>query len=98
MIRDDRSVAHKLPRIHSVYKRDDPEESSDSPFFSVGQVRRRFSVGCSSRSRGVEALGSVWTFLDLTPLGRQEEWEDSPSGRPQTADGEPRAGLKSIWR
>ena len=34
-------------------------------------------------SRGVEALGSVWTFLDLTPLGRQEEWEDSPPGRPQ---------------
>jgi predicted dithiol-disulfide oxidoreductase (DUF899 family) len=34
--------------------------------------------------RGVEALGSVWTFLDLTPLGRQEDWEDSPNGRPQT--------------
>ncbi len=34
--------------------------------------------------RGVEALGSVWTFLDLTPLGRQENWEDSPVGRPQT--------------
>lgn len=34
-------------------------------------------------SRGVEALGSVWTFLDLTPFGRQEEWEDSPPGRPQ---------------
>jgi predicted dithiol-disulfide oxidoreductase (DUF899 family) len=34
-------------------------------------------------SRGVEALGSVWTFLDLTPLGRQEEWEDSPDGYPQ---------------
>jgi predicted dithiol-disulfide oxidoreductase (DUF899 family) len=33
--------------------------------------------------RGVEALGSVWTFLDLTPLGRQEDWEDSPPGRPQ---------------
>jgi predicted dithiol-disulfide oxidoreductase (DUF899 family) len=33
--------------------------------------------------RGVEALGSVWTFLDLTPLGRQEEWEDTPPGRPQ---------------
>ena len=37
-----------------------------------------------TRSRGVEALGSVWTFLDLTPLGRQEEWEDTPPGRPQT--------------
>ena len=35
-------------------------------------------------ARGVEALGSVWTFLDLTPLGRQEEWEDSPMGYPQT--------------
>jgi predicted dithiol-disulfide oxidoreductase (DUF899 family) len=35
--------------------------------------------------RGVEALGSVWTFLDLTPLGRREDWEDSPDGYPQTA-------------
>ncbi len=34
--------------------------------------------------RGVEALGSNWTFLDLTPLGRQETWEDSPDGYPQT--------------
>jgi predicted dithiol-disulfide oxidoreductase (DUF899 family) len=34
--------------------------------------------------RGVEALGSVWTFLDLTRLGRQEDWEDSPEGYPQT--------------
>lgn len=33
--------------------------------------------------RGVEALGPVWTFLDLTPLGRQEDWEDSPAGWPQ---------------
>jgi predicted dithiol-disulfide oxidoreductase (DUF899 family) len=36
-------------------------------------------------SRGVEALGSTWTFLDLTPLGRQESWEDSPAGWPQSA-------------
>lgn len=34
--------------------------------------------------RGVEVLGSNWTFLDLTPLGRQEDWEDSPDGCPQT--------------
>ena len=38
----------------------------------------------STQGRGVEALGSVWTFLDLTPFGRQEEWEDTPAGRPQT--------------
>ncbi len=35
-------------------------------------------------SRGVEAIGPVWTFLDRTPLGRQEEWEDSPEDYPQT--------------
>jgi predicted dithiol-disulfide oxidoreductase (DUF899 family) len=34
--------------------------------------------------RGAETLGPVWTFLDLTPLGRQETWEDSPRGYPQT--------------
>jgi predicted dithiol-disulfide oxidoreductase (DUF899 family) len=38
-----------------------------------------------TKARGVEALGSVWTFLDLTPYGRQEEWEDSPQGWPQSA-------------
>ncbi len=35
--------------------------------------------------RGVEALGSVWTLLDLTPYGRQEKGEDSPAGWPQSA-------------
>ncbi len=35
--------------------------------------------------RGVETLGSAWTLLDLTPLGRQEDWEDSPAGYPQSA-------------
>jgi predicted dithiol-disulfide oxidoreductase (DUF899 family) len=34
--------------------------------------------------RGDEALGSTWSYLDLTALGRQEEWEDSPEGTPQT--------------
>ena len=35
--------------------------------------------------RGVERLGNVWSFLDLTPYGRQEAWEDSPKGWPQGA-------------
>jgi len=37
-----------------------------------------------SGQRGVEHLGSHWTYLDLTPFGRQEAWEDSPEGWPQT--------------
>ena len=34
--------------------------------------------------RGDEALGSAWSYLDITALGRQEMWEDSPEGYPQT--------------
>ena len=39
----------------------------------------------ATTGRGVEALGSVWTFLDLTPFGRQEEWEDTPARPPADA-------------
>jgi predicted dithiol-disulfide oxidoreductase (DUF899 family) len=35
-------------------------------------------------SRGDEAMGSTWSYLDITALGRQENWEDSPPGYPQT--------------
>lgn len=38
-----------------------------------------------TNGRGVERLGNVWTFLDLTPYGRQETWEVSPAGWPQSA-------------
>lgn len=33
--------------------------------------------------RGVEHLGSHWTYLDLTPYGRQEPWEETPEGWPK---------------
>ncbi len=35
-------------------------------------------------SRGDEHMGTTWSYLDMTALGRQEEWEDSPEGYPQT--------------
>src|SRR4051812_44217719 len=35
-------------------------------------------------NRGDEAMGSTWSYLDMTALGRQEDWEDSPEGYPQT--------------
>ena len=34
--------------------------------------------------RGDEGLGTNWSYLDITALGRQEAWEDSPDGYPQT--------------
>lgn len=35
-------------------------------------------------ARGDEPMGGTWAYLDITALGRQEEWEDSPEGYPQT--------------
>ena len=61
-------------------------ERGTTEYFSLDVYVRegdRVFLTYETRSRGVEALGSVWTFLDLTPLGRQEEWEDTPPGRPQ---------------
>jgi len=31
-----------------------------------------------------QAMGTTWSYLDMTALGRQETWEDSPEGYPQT--------------
>jgi predicted dithiol-disulfide oxidoreductase (DUF899 family) len=37
----------------------------------------------STTARGVDRLRFVTSILDLTPYGRQEDWEDSPPGWPQ---------------
>jgi predicted dithiol-disulfide oxidoreductase (DUF899 family) len=37
----------------------------------------------NTTSRGVDRILWVHNILDLTPYGRQETWEDSPSGWPQ---------------
>jgi predicted dithiol-disulfide oxidoreductase (DUF899 family) len=34
--------------------------------------------------RGLETVGTIWSLLDVTPWGRQETWEDSPEGWPQS--------------
>jgi predicted dithiol-disulfide oxidoreductase (DUF899 family) len=46
----------------------------------AGTVTRTYFVN----DRGDEAMGSTWSYLDITALGRQEAWEDSPAGYPQT--------------
>lgn len=37
----------------------------------------------AAKARGVDRLLFVNNILDLTPYGRQEDWEDSPPGWPQ---------------
>jgi predicted dithiol-disulfide oxidoreductase (DUF899 family) len=46
-----------------------------------GKVFRTYFVN----NRGDEAMGNTWNYLDITALGRQENWEDSPEGYPQTS-------------
>lgn len=59
----------------------DGERHGASVFIRDGDdIYRTYFTG----ARGVEYLGSLWTYLDLTPFGRQETWEDSPEGWPQT--------------
>ena len=45
-----------------------------------GEIFRTYFVD----KRGDEQMGSTWNYLDITALGRQEIWEDSPEGYPQT--------------
>jgi predicted dithiol-disulfide oxidoreductase (DUF899 family) len=37
----------------------------------------------STYNRGTESLTDAYRLLDVTPYGRQEDWEDSPAGWPQ---------------
>jgi predicted dithiol-disulfide oxidoreductase (DUF899 family) len=46
-----------------------------------GRVFRTYFVN----ARGDEQMGNTWNYLDITALGRQESWEDSPAGYPQSA-------------
>jgi predicted dithiol-disulfide oxidoreductase (DUF899 family) len=45
-----------------------------------GRIFRTYFIN----NRGDEQMGGTWNYLDVTPLGRQEAWEDSPEGYPQT--------------
>ncbi|MAT04294.1 MAG: hypothetical protein CL424_04530 [Acidimicrobiaceae bacterium] len=38
----------------------------------------------STQGRGTEQLGHTFGLLDLLPYGRQEDWQDSPEGWPQS--------------
>lgn len=67
-------------------------ETKDEPYFLKGEQHGLsvfFRVGedvfhtYSSYARGNEGLTDAYSLLDVTPYGRQEDWEDSPSGWPQ---------------
>jgi predicted dithiol-disulfide oxidoreductase (DUF899 family) len=63
------------------------EGSSEQPGYSVFlRVDDRVFHTYSMYARGTEWLGGAYAFLDLTPLGRQEDWEE-PKGRAASVRG-----------
>jgi predicted dithiol-disulfide oxidoreductase (DUF899 family) len=51
-----------------------------SVFFRLnGEIYHTYSA----YARGIEHLTNAYSLLDVTPYGRQEDWEDSPAGWPQ---------------
>lgn len=67
-------------------------EAAGSDFFEADQPFEMPGLSCflehegrvfhtySTYARGLESVGDVYYYLDLTALGRQEEWEE-PKGR-----------------
>jgi predicted dithiol-disulfide oxidoreductase (DUF899 family) len=66
----------------AIGKQEGPSEwPGFSVFFRVGdEVFHTYSA----YARGVENLMDAYSLLDITPYGRQEDFEDSPAGWPQT--------------
>jgi len=61
---------------------DKGEDHGLSVFFRDGdKIYRTYFT----KARGLETVGTIWSLLDITPYGRQEEWEDSPRGWPKSA-------------
>ncbi|RFC75749.1 DUF899 domain-containing protein [Streptomyces sp. AcE210] len=78
--------------------------NQDFGFMADGEPRDRPGLSCflrdgdrvyhtySTTGRGLDGIGSVASLLDLTALGRQEEWEE-PAGR-ASAFGAPASGAR----
>jgi predicted dithiol-disulfide oxidoreductase (DUF899 family) len=56
---------------------DEGEKPGLSVFLRVGE---QILHSYSTTGRGVDILLGTYNYLDLTPLGRQEDWEERPEG------------------
>ena len=68
-----------------------PTTSTSTSVWTNGTAPTRSSATATAvfrtyfiNNRGDEVFVNTWNFLDMTALGRQETWEDSPEGYPQT--------------
>jgi predicted dithiol-disulfide oxidoreductase (DUF899 family) len=80
----DEAVAPAIYNYRDQAERGGPFTPGEYPGLSVffrhaGRVHHTYSTF----ARGCEGLTDSYALLDLTPFGRQEDWEDSPAGWPQ---------------
>jgi predicted dithiol-disulfide oxidoreductase (DUF899 family) len=80
------------PLEHNYLAKADLEQKKDEPYFMKGEqhglsvffrVDEDLFHTYSTYARGTESLTNTYTLLDTTPYGRQQDFEDSPSGWPQ---------------
>jgi predicted dithiol-disulfide oxidoreductase (DUF899 family) len=85
----DESVA---PPEYNYRSKAELEQRTDESYFMSGESHGMsvfFRVGeeifhtYSTFARGCEGLTNAYSLLDMTPYGRQEDFEDSPAGWPQ---------------
>lgn len=71
----------------SDFNRDFGATTDDGEMFGLSTFIRdgeRIFQTYHTTLRGAEYLGSSFSYLDTTPMGRQELWEESPDWVPQT--------------
>lgn len=82
----------KAPPEYNFRTKEELEARGEEPYFMKGEQHGLsvfFRLGddvfhtYSAYARGVEGLTNAYSLLDVTPYGRQEDWEDSPDGWPQ---------------
>ena len=81
------STAYNFRRIAEEPALADSEQPFEMPGTSIFlRVGDRVFHTYSSYARGAEQTGGSYYFLDLTALGRQEDWEE-PKGRAESVRG-----------
>jgi predicted dithiol-disulfide oxidoreductase (DUF899 family) len=82
----------KVPLEYNYRGKAEMEKKTGEPWSLKGEVHGLsvfFRIGSdvyhtySTYARGCEGLTDAYSLLDMTPFGRQEDFEDSPPGWPQ---------------
>ena len=73
---------HEAAGTDYYFEGEQPIEEPGTSFFLRHEDRVFHTY--STFGRGAEMMGGSYYFLDLTALGRQEEWEE-PKGRVESA-------------